>query len=163
MRAGEIPDLFSDEDVDKIISGICNEVRGLGIVDSRENCWKFFLARVRLQLKVRNPCFTCILFKTCCWNYDLVLFQDSYDEFEFAVLFLRTRRHSFWKDLCIFTCTYLECTFLKFPVMLSSCDALCWAACVILDWTGCGVCPEELTLLQETGDTADNCSTGPIR
>uniref|UniRef100_A0A8C4MXA9 Dynein axonemal heavy chain 11 n=1 Tax=Equus asinus asinus TaxID=83772 RepID=A0A8C4MXA9_EQUAS len=52
LASGEIPDLFSDEDVDKIISGICNEVRGLGIVDSRENCWKFFLARVRLQLKI---------------------------------------------------------------------------------------------------------------
>lgn len=52
--AGEIPDLFGDEDVDKIISGIRNEVRGLGMMDSRENCWQFFLARVRLQLKVRN-------------------------------------------------------------------------------------------------------------
>lgn len=60
LGAGEIPDLFSDEDVDKIISGIRNEVRGLGMVDSRENCWKFFLARVRLQLKVRNTCFPCI-------------------------------------------------------------------------------------------------------
>ncbi|ELV10171.1 Dynein heavy chain 11, axonemal [Tupaia chinensis] len=48
----EILDLFSDEDVDKVISGIRNEVRGLGMVDSKENCWKFFLARVRLQLKV---------------------------------------------------------------------------------------------------------------
>nr|XP_020145462.1 dynein heavy chain 11, axonemal [Microcebus murinus] len=52
LASGEIPDLFSDEDVDKIISGIHNEVRGLGMVDSRENCWKFFLARVRLQLKI---------------------------------------------------------------------------------------------------------------
>lgn len=60
LGAGEIPDLFSDEDVDKIISGIRNEVRGLGMVDSIENCWKFFLARVRRQLKVRNTCFPCI-------------------------------------------------------------------------------------------------------
>ncbi|KAB0376184.1 hypothetical protein FD755_012827 [Muntiacus reevesi] len=52
LASGEIPDLFSDEDVDKIISGIRNEVRGLGMVDSRENCWKFFLARVQLQLKI---------------------------------------------------------------------------------------------------------------
>uniref|UniRef100_G3U465 Dynein axonemal heavy chain 11 n=1 Tax=Loxodonta africana TaxID=9785 RepID=G3U465_LOXAF len=49
---GEIQDLLSDEDVDKIISGIRNEVRSLGMVDSRENCWKFFLTRVRLQLKI---------------------------------------------------------------------------------------------------------------
>lgn len=42
--------------MDKIISGIHNEVHALGMVDSRENCWKFFLARVRLQLKVRHTC-----------------------------------------------------------------------------------------------------------
>ncbi|XP_023606561.1 dynein heavy chain 11, axonemal, partial [Myotis lucifugus] len=52
LASGDIPDLFSDEDVDKIIAGIRSEVRGLGMVDSRENCWQFFLARVRLQLKL---------------------------------------------------------------------------------------------------------------
>uniref|UniRef100_A0A4W2DC87 Dynein axonemal heavy chain 11 n=1 Tax=Bos indicus x Bos taurus TaxID=30522 RepID=A0A4W2DC87_BOBOX len=52
LASGEIPDLFSDEDVDKIISGVRDEVRGLGMVDSRENCWKFFLFRVRRQLKI---------------------------------------------------------------------------------------------------------------
>uniref|UniRef100_A0A667GCJ0 Dynein axonemal heavy chain 11 n=1 Tax=Lynx canadensis TaxID=61383 RepID=A0A667GCJ0_LYNCA len=52
LASGEIPDLFSDEDVDNIISGVRNEVRGLGMVDSRENCWKFFLSRVQLQLKI---------------------------------------------------------------------------------------------------------------
>eukprot|EP00072_Mus_musculus_P068674 XP_017170437.1 PREDICTED: dynein heavy chain 11, axonemal isoform X3 [Mus musculus] len=52
LASGDIPDLFSDEDMDKIISGIRNEVRGLGLVDSRENCWAFFLARVRQQLKM---------------------------------------------------------------------------------------------------------------
>ncbi|XP_049749389.1 dynein axonemal heavy chain 11 isoform X2 [Elephas maximus indicus] len=52
LASGEIQDLLSDEDVDKIISGVRNEVRSLGMVDSRENCWKFFLTRVRLQLKI---------------------------------------------------------------------------------------------------------------
>ncbi|CAH6779586.1 Dnah11 [Phodopus roborovskii] len=52
LASGDIPDLFNDEDMDKIVSGIRNEVRGLGMVDSRENCWAFFLARVRLQLKM---------------------------------------------------------------------------------------------------------------
>ncbi|KAM7121693.1 dynein axonemal heavy chain 11 [Molossus nigricans] len=52
LASGDIPDLFSDEDVDKIISGIRNEVHVLGMVDSRENCWQFFLARVRRQLKI---------------------------------------------------------------------------------------------------------------
>ncbi|KAK6491177.1 dynein heavy chain 11 [Huso huso] len=52
LASGEIPDLFSDEEVDGIITGIRNEVRGLGLLDSRENCWKFFIERVRQQLKV---------------------------------------------------------------------------------------------------------------
>ncbi|XP_027272227.1 dynein heavy chain 11, axonemal isoform X2 [Cricetulus griseus] len=52
LASGDISDLFSDEDVDKIASGIRNDVRGLGMVDSRENCWAFFLARVQLQLKM---------------------------------------------------------------------------------------------------------------
>uniref|UniRef100_UPI00398EA260 dynein axonemal heavy chain 11-like isoform X1 n=2 Tax=Pristiophorus japonicus TaxID=55135 RepID=UPI00398EA260 len=52
LASGEIPDLFSDEEVDNIIGGIRNEVRGLGILDNWENCWKFFLNRARLQLKV---------------------------------------------------------------------------------------------------------------
>uniref|UniRef100_A0A7M4FBW4 Dynein axonemal heavy chain 11 n=1 Tax=Crocodylus porosus TaxID=8502 RepID=A0A7M4FBW4_CROPO len=52
LASGEVPDLFSDEDIDGIIAGIRNEVRGLGLIDTRENCWKFFLDRVRLQLKI---------------------------------------------------------------------------------------------------------------
>ncbi|KAM4689042.1 dynein axonemal heavy chain 11 [Discoglossus pictus] len=52
LASGEVPDIFSEEDIDTIISGIRNEVRGLGLSDSRESCWKFFLERVRLQLKV---------------------------------------------------------------------------------------------------------------
>ncbi|XP_075070448.1 dynein axonemal heavy chain 11 [Mixophyes fleayi] len=52
LASGEIPDLFSEEEIDTIVSGIRNEVRGLGQDDSKENCWKFFLERVRLQLKV---------------------------------------------------------------------------------------------------------------
>ena len=52
LASGEVPDLFSEEDIDGIISGVRNEVKGLGLYDSRENCWKFFIDRVRRQLKV---------------------------------------------------------------------------------------------------------------
>lgn len=52
LASGDTPDLFNDEDMDNVVSGIRNEVRGLGMVDSRESCWAFFLARVRLQLKM---------------------------------------------------------------------------------------------------------------
>lgn len=49
---GDIPDLFSDEEVDMIVASIRMELRGLGLIDSRENCWSFFIERIRRQLKV---------------------------------------------------------------------------------------------------------------
>ncbi|XP_023680034.2 dynein axonemal heavy chain 11 isoform X2 [Paramormyrops kingsleyae] len=52
LASGELPDLFSDEEVDQILAEVRNEVRGLGLLDSRENCWRFFVDRVRRQLKV---------------------------------------------------------------------------------------------------------------
>ncbi|XP_039198067.1 dynein heavy chain 11, axonemal isoform X1 [Crotalus tigris] len=52
LASGEIPDLFSDEDTDSIIAGMRNEIHELGLTDTRENCWNFFLDRVRLQLKI---------------------------------------------------------------------------------------------------------------
>lgn len=53
LASGEIPDLFPDDEVENIISGVRNEVKGSGQLDTRENCWKFFIDRVRRQLKVR--------------------------------------------------------------------------------------------------------------
>ena len=52
LASGEIPELFSDEDLENIINGVRNEVKGAGMQDSRENCWSFFIDRVRRQLKV---------------------------------------------------------------------------------------------------------------
>lgn len=52
LSSGEIADLFPDDEVENIIGGVRNEVKGAGIVDTRENCWKFFIDRVRKQLKV---------------------------------------------------------------------------------------------------------------
>ncbi|NXM72263.1 DYH9 protein, partial [Serilophus lunatus] len=52
LASGEIPDLFPDEEVENIISSVRNEVKGRGLVDSRDTCWKFFIDRVRQQLKV---------------------------------------------------------------------------------------------------------------
>lgn len=50
--AGDIPDLFSDEDMDMIVNSIRMELRGLGFIDTRDNCWSFFIERIRRQLKV---------------------------------------------------------------------------------------------------------------
>ncbi|NWX21666.1 DYH9 protein, partial [Aegotheles bennettii] len=52
LASGEIPDLFPNDEVESIINSMRNEVRGLGLVDSKDTCWKFFIERVRRQLKV---------------------------------------------------------------------------------------------------------------
>ncbi|XP_068101608.1 dynein axonemal heavy chain 11-like isoform X2 [Hyperolius riggenbachi] len=52
LASGEIPDLFSEEEMDTIVSSTRMELRGLGLPDSRDNCWQFFIDRIRRQLKV---------------------------------------------------------------------------------------------------------------
>ncbi|XP_010613302.1 dynein heavy chain 9, axonemal isoform X2 [Fukomys damarensis] len=52
LASAEIPDLYSDDEVENIINNVRNEVKSQGLVDSRENGWKFFLDRVRRRLKV---------------------------------------------------------------------------------------------------------------
>ena len=54
LASGEIPGLFVDDDLEAVISGLRNEVKGAGIQDTRDNIWKFFIDRVRRQLKVRD-------------------------------------------------------------------------------------------------------------
>ena len=53
LASGEIPGLFADDEVEEIINGVRNEVKATGMEDSRENCWKFFIERVRRTLKVK--------------------------------------------------------------------------------------------------------------
>lgn len=52
LSTGEIADLLPDDEVENCINGVRNEVKGQGIEDTRENCWKFFINRVRAMLKV---------------------------------------------------------------------------------------------------------------
>lgn len=54
LSPGEIPDLYSDEEEENIINNVRNEVKSQGLMDSRENCWKFFIERVQRQLKVQK-------------------------------------------------------------------------------------------------------------
>ena len=54
LASGEIPELFADDEIQNVVSGIRNEVRGAGIQDTRENCWSFFIDKVRRQLKVSS-------------------------------------------------------------------------------------------------------------
>ena len=52
LASGEIPGLFPDDEVENIIGAVRNECKATGQEDTRENCWKFFIDRVRRQLKV---------------------------------------------------------------------------------------------------------------
>ena len=52
LASGEIPGLFADDEREEIISGMRNEVKGAGLQDTRENCWRFFIDKVRRNLKV---------------------------------------------------------------------------------------------------------------
>ncbi|XP_015272477.1 PREDICTED: dynein heavy chain 17, axonemal [Gekko japonicus] len=52
LASGEIPGLFQDDEVENIIGSMRPQVKSLGMQDTRENCWKFFIDKVRKQLKV---------------------------------------------------------------------------------------------------------------
>lgn len=51
LASGEISDLFPDEDIENITNAVKNEVKQLGILDTKENCWKYFIDKVRRMLK----------------------------------------------------------------------------------------------------------------
>lgn len=53
LAYGEIPGLFQDDEVENIIGSMRPQVKSLGIHDTRENCWKYFIDKVRRQLKVQ--------------------------------------------------------------------------------------------------------------
>lgn len=50
LSSGEIADLFANEDKDGIVNGIRPAVKSAGILDSRDNCWNYYIGRVRKNL-----------------------------------------------------------------------------------------------------------------
>uniref|UniRef100_A0A2I2YF97 Dynein axonemal heavy chain 17 n=1 Tax=Gorilla gorilla gorilla TaxID=9595 RepID=A0A2I2YF97_GORGO len=52
LASGEIPGLFMEDEVENVISSMRPQVKSLGMNDTRETCWKFFIEKVRGQLKV---------------------------------------------------------------------------------------------------------------
>lgn len=40
------------DELENVIAGVRNEVKSAGMQETRENCWSFFIDRVRRQLKV---------------------------------------------------------------------------------------------------------------
>lgn len=52
LATGNILDLFPPDEVDNIVDAIRNEVKQAGIFDNKENCWAYFIEKVRRLLKV---------------------------------------------------------------------------------------------------------------
>ncbi|NXE29303.1 DYH17 protein, partial [Ardeotis kori] len=52
LASGEVPGLFQDDDLENIISAMRPQAKSLGLQDTKENCWKLFIEKVRRQLKV---------------------------------------------------------------------------------------------------------------
>ncbi|NXJ83957.1 DYH17 protein, partial [Trogon melanurus] len=52
LASGEVPGLFQDDELEDVISAMKPQVKLLGLQDTRENCWKLFIEKVRCQLKV---------------------------------------------------------------------------------------------------------------
>lgn len=57
LSSGEIPDLYAAEDKDGIVNNIRPAVKGAGILDNKDNCWNYFIARVRKNLHM-SICFS---------------------------------------------------------------------------------------------------------
>uniref|UniRef100_A0A8B9HT19 Dynein, axonemal, heavy chain 11 n=1 Tax=Astyanax mexicanus TaxID=7994 RepID=A0A8B9HT19_ASTMX len=65
LISGEVPEVLSEEEVDGVVRGVKTEVRALGLLDTTENCWRFFKERVRQQLKKTIVCFILISLSLC--------------------------------------------------------------------------------------------------
>jgi len=57
LSSGEIADLFPQEDKDTIVNNIRPAVKGAGIIDNKDNCWNFYIQRVRKNLHM-SLCFS---------------------------------------------------------------------------------------------------------
>jgi len=50
LSSGEIADLFDQEGIDSIVTNVTSATKGEGITPTKENCWKFFIDRVKRNL-----------------------------------------------------------------------------------------------------------------
>lgn len=52
LASGDVPDLFTVDEVDTIISSVTNKVKDAGIAPDRKNCWDYFIEKIRKNLHV---------------------------------------------------------------------------------------------------------------
>ncbi|PKU38686.1 dynein heavy chain axonemal [Limosa lapponica baueri] len=92
LASGEVADLFSDEGVESTVTGFRKEVGALGLMDTRESFWRFFLSGVQLQLKVY-----CEVMPKCCElakaNAELAAATEKLEDIRKSFLF--------WRAICV--------------------------------------------------------------
>ena len=52
LASGEIPNLLAIDEVDEVVNAVRPKVKQEGIIDTRENCWAFYIEEVRKYLHV---------------------------------------------------------------------------------------------------------------
>ncbi|OQV20869.1 Dynein beta chain, ciliary [Hypsibius exemplaris] len=52
LASGEVPDLFAPDEIEDIVNALRNEVKANGLNDDNAGCWRYFLDRVRRNLKI---------------------------------------------------------------------------------------------------------------
>lgn len=52
LSYGYVPDLYSPEEKDAIVSAVRDEVKAAGLLDTHRNCWEYFVDKVRANLHV---------------------------------------------------------------------------------------------------------------
>jgi dynein heavy chain, axonemal len=57
LSSGEISDLFAAEDIDGIVNNVRPAVKSEGLIDNKDNCWKFFIDRIKKNLHM-SLCFS---------------------------------------------------------------------------------------------------------
>jgi dynein heavy chain len=57
LSSGEVSELFVAEDVDGIVNNVRAAVKSEGMLDSKDNCWNFFIGRVKKNLHM-SLCFS---------------------------------------------------------------------------------------------------------
>ena len=99
--------------MENVIGGIRNEVKSAGMQDTRENCWTFFIERVRKQLKVRHDIYECV----CVCVYFCVLYNIYFVSYNYVC-------GCVW----ILSNIHVQCgcaRTLKFIVIVLTCTVLC--------------------------------------
>ena len=59
LSSAEISDLYAGINKDAIVNNIRSATKGAGILDNKENCWNYFISRVRKNLHM-SICFSLV-------------------------------------------------------------------------------------------------------